>query len=261
METAGPWRQEGDECPLVAVALHAGHGLRDEVAGLMAIDERRRLMEEDPYTDRWTCLAGARVVVSRSRFELDLNRAREDAVYLRADQAWGMTVWRRPPSDEVLGRSLRMHDDFYTMLENLLVRTERMYGRFVVYDLHSYNHRRGGPAEPAADPAENPDVNVGTGSMDRDRWAAVVDCFVDSLRAAEFPRGKLDVRENVRFRGGYLCRWVHERFPTTGCALAVEVKKFFMDEHTGQVDAPLLGAVGDALSATTPGVIEALSRS
>ena len=97
--------------------------------------------------------------------------------------------------------------------------------------------------------------------MDRDRWARVVDRFIGDLRATDFPSGQLDVRENVRFRGGHLCRWVHERFPASGCALAIEVKKFFMDEHTGQVDGPLLDAVGGALSATMPGAIEALSRS
>ena len=55
----------------------------------------------------------------------------------------------------------------------------------------------------------------------------------------------LDVRENVRFKGRQLAAFVHERFPTTGCALAIEVKKTFMDEWTGVVDEEhlALGAI------------------
>ena len=41
----------------------------------------------------------------------------------------------------------------------------------VVFDLHTYNHRRNGPDGPPADPAGNPQVNIGTGTMNRDRWA------------------------------------------------------------------------------------------
>ena len=46
----------------------------------------------------------------------------------------------------------------------------------------------------------------------------------------------MDVRENVRFRGGELSRWVNERYRDRGCALAIEFKKMFMDEWTGTVD-------------------------
>jgi hypothetical protein len=42
--------------------------------------------------------------------------------------------------------------------------------------------------------------------------------------------------------------------------LSVEVKKFFMNEWTGEVDRELLEAVGEALSSTVPGVLEELGR-
>ena len=77
--------------------------------------------------------------------------------------------------------------------------------------------------------AENPEINVGTGSLDRDRWGTVVDAFLEAL-----PRR--DARENVRFRGGELSRWVNGRYCDRGCALAIEFKKTFMDEWTGALD-------------------------
>jgi len=245
-----------DPLPLVATAIHAGHDLRAEVDGLMVLDERRRLQEEDPFTDRVAARAEAHVVVRRSRFEVDLNRSREDAVYRRPDDCWGLDVWATPPSDEVVGRSLEVYDAFY---EGLATRLDALAARgpFVVYDVHSYNHRREGPDAPAAPAVDNPDVNVGTGSMDRSRWAPVVDAFVGALDGVVVGGRPLDVRENVRFEGANLCRWVHERYPDTGCALALELKKTFMDEWTGHLDEVHLDELARAVAATGPTVVAA----
>ncbi|HET9772461.1 MAG TPA: N-formylglutamate amidohydrolase, partial [Acidimicrobiia bacterium] len=127
---------------------------------------------------------------------------------------------------------------------------------FVVLDLHSYNHRRGGPGAPPADPRANPEINVGTGSLDRERWGNLVDRFSADLRRVEVAGRPLDVRENVRFRGGHLSRWVHAAFPGQACCLAVEVKKFFMDEYSGAIDEPVWAGVQAALAATVPGLLE-----
>jgi N-formylglutamate amidohydrolase len=233
--------------------------VRDEVAALLAIDDARRLNEEDPYTDAWAARLGTScLTVQRSRFEVDLNRPRDGAVYQRPEDAWGIEVWRRPVPDDVVARSLALYDDFYELLEQVLSRAERAFGRFVVLDLHSYNHRRDGADAPPADPEGNPDVNLGTGSMDVARWAQVVDGFIADLRGAVVAARPLDVRTNVRFKGGHLSQWVHERYPTSGCALAIEVKKVFMDEHTGVLDVGVHEAVGDALASTVPGLLDAL---
>ena len=67
-------------------------------------------------------------------------------------------------------------------VERLLAEKIRAHGSVVVYDLHSYNHRRAGPDGPPADPVQNPDVNLGTGSLDRDRWGPLVDRFMADLK-------------------------------------------------------------------------------
>ena len=84
----------------------------------------------------------------------------------------------------------------------MLDRIVALNGRFVVFDLHSYNHRRGGPDALPDDPAGNPDVNLGTGTMPRERWAPVVEAFLGVLARERVADQPLDVRENVRFRGG-----------------------------------------------------------
>ncbi len=254
------WKLEPGEGPLVAVAVHHGHDVRDEVAALMAIDDQARLREEDPFTGDWTAVAPIRCAVLRSRFEVDMNRPRDRAVYRVPADAWGLEVWKRELPDDVVARSLEEYDAFYCAMGKLLADIERRHGGFVVFDLHSYNHRREGADGPEADAATNPQVNVGTGSLDRRRWGAVVDGFMSCLRSCGFPGGELDVRENVKFEGGHFVRWVHETFPATGCALAIEFKKFFMDEWTGEPDANLVAAIGDGLRSTVPGVLDGLRR-
>jgi N-formylglutamate amidohydrolase len=232
-------------------AIHAGHDLRPAVQANIALDDATRLREEDPYTDRLTAAAGTSVVVHRSRFEVDLNRPRDGAVYSTPDTAWGLHVWRDPLPEEERAESLALYDRFHAELALELDRLAAA-GPFLLLDLHSYNHRREGPDAAPADRAGNPEINIGTGSLDRDRWGLIVERCIEELGACEVDGHHLDVRENVRFRGGHLTEWVHERYDGTGCALAVEVKKTFMDEWTGQPDEVHLAALTRAFASTSP---------
>ncbi|MDX1521599.1 MAG: N-formylglutamate amidohydrolase [Anaerolineae bacterium] len=254
------WHLDEGDSPVAATAIHAGHALRPEVAELMALDEAERLREEDPFTDRWTSIAETRLIGLRSRFEVDLNRPRDKAVYLHPEDAWGLQVWQTDPSPEMVQRSLLHYDAFYAEAQRVFTGLEQQFGRFVVFDLHTYNHRREGPSGPAANPEENPEVNIGTGTMDRERWAPVVERLMTDLRDFDFLGRHLDVRENVKFQGGNFARWIHQTFPETGCALAIEFKKFFMDEWTGQPEIKDLEAIRLALQSTVPGVLEALGK-
>lgn len=254
------WRLQVGGSPLIATAVHDGHEVRDEVARHLALSDSERLREEDPFTGQWTQVAPTRVVGTRSRFEVDLNRPRDKAVYRTPEDAWGLTVWNDDPPEDLFERSLAQYDAFYDAMRALFDQMARRHGRFIVFDLHSYNHRRQGPEGPAADQDGNPQVNIGTGTMNRDCWGPIVDTLIQKLGSFDFPGGKLDVRENVKFFGGAWPRWIHENFPDTGVAIAIEFKKFFMDEWTGNPDEVNINAIGDALRFTTPAVLDALKR-
>lgn len=249
-----PFTVTGKVGPLVAVALHAGHDLRAEVADAMALDDATRRREEDPGTERLTDVASLRAIAHRSRFEVDLNRARDGAVYAGPDEAWGLEPWRRPLPHDVVARSLEIHDAFYAAMSDRLDDVAASTP-FVVLDVHSYNHRRAGPDRTPAPAAGNPAVNVGTGSLDRARWGHVVDRFMSELGGQEVDGHRLDVRENVRFRGGYFARWVNDRYRGRGCALALEFKKVFMDEWTGEIDDGHVRQLRHALAAVVPAVL------
>ena len=101
-------------------------------------------------------------------------------------------------------------------------------------------------------------MNLGTDSLDRARFAPLVDAFVESLRDAPGLAAPIDVRENVRFRGANVAAWVHERYPGTGCVLAIEFKKTFMDEWSGELDEAKADRLAEALAGTVAPVLAAL---
>lgn len=252
------WTESIGSGPIIATAIHDGHHVREDLVRRFAISDEDRLREEDPYTGHWTSVAPTRVIGLRSRFEVDLNRPREQAVYRNPEDAWGLTVWSGDLPDEEAEESLAEYDLFYQNLRQVFDAKVLECGQFIVLDIHTYNHRRGGPDAEPADADANPQVNIGTGTMNRQRWAPVVDRFISDLQSYEFPGGPLDVRENVKFFGGNLARWAHSTFPDNACVLSVEFKKFFMDEWTGEPDPQLVPAIGAALGWTANGLLESL---
>lgn len=262
---AGPiplWNMESEGAvPVLATAIHAGHAVLPELGARIALSEAERLREEDPGTDHLADLGTSRVVVHRSRFEVDLNRSPEGALYAGPEAAWGLDLWGESgPPAEVVEAARGEYEAFYAAVEAILEEMTARWGRVAVYDLHSYNHRRSGPAGPPDDPAGAPEINVGTGGLDRERWAPVVERFNHDLHQYPFFGRHLDVRENVRFQGGYFPRWVAQRFPESACPLAIEVKKVYVDEWTGRERPWVVDELRRALASTLPGVTQALRK-
>ena len=230
------WTVQHGPGPVMATAIHHGHELRPEIAREMAIADPDRLREEDPFTGDAVSGVPFHIVVHRSRFEFDLNRASDSAIYRTPEQSWGLRVWKSEQLEDSLVRaSLAIHAEYYRMLGSLLDRLASRHWRFVVIDTHSYNHRRNGPESAPTPQQDAPDINIGTFSMPREEWGFLIDPLMEAMRGFDFNGRRLDVRENVAFQGrGEQTRFVHQHYPGRGCAIALEVKKFFMDEWTGQ---------------------------
>ena len=255
------WTVQHGPGPVVATAIHDGHELRPEIADAMALGNSERLREEDPFTGEAVRDVPAHIVVHRSRFEFDLNRSAEGAVYRKPEQCWGLELWKPgQPAEPLAQRSLAIHAAYYHMLAQLLDEVADRHGRFLLVDVHSYNHRRDGPDAPPTPQEEAPDVNIGTFSMPRERWSFLVDPLIEAMRSFDFNGRRLDVRENVAFQGkGEQTRFVHERYPESGCAIALEFKKFYMDEWTGAPDAAELAAMRGLvarIARTAEGILE-----
>ena len=80
------------------------------------------------------------------------------------------------------------------------------------------------------------------------------------LRDASLGCGPIDARENVAFEGRNLAWWVHDRYPRVGCVLALEFKKTFMDEWTGELHADRFRRAQIGLAAALPGLHDELER-
>lgn len=246
--------------PIIAAAIHSGHELRAEVAELVRLSDREREYEEDPYTTSWTAAGDIRIICNRSRFEVDLNRPRDRAMYVEPEDAWGLSVYRQKPPQGLIETSLREYDDFYKDIGKVIRGMINRYGRFVLLDIHSYNHRRDGAEKPPADPEKYPEVNIGTGTILTAKWKKLVERFMADLRGFNFQGRNLDVRENVIFKGGHFPKWVNREFLQDGCAIAIEFKKFWMDEWTGEIIKPEYDAILEALKATINGLREELGK-
>lgn len=253
------WSIERGSSPVIATAIHEGHCVRIDQEDRYALNSDERLREEDPYTAYMIRDVDNRIVFHRSRFEVDLNRDRKGAIYLSPEQAWGLKVWSGTLPPEVQNTSLQVHDAYYETLHTTLRSLEREFGRFVLLDIHSYNHRRDGPDAAPTQQASAPDINIGTFSMDRELWGPIVDALITHFSEFQINGRPLDVRENVAFQGkGEQTRFVHEHFPKSGCAIAVEFKKFFMDEWTGEPDIEILDRLRNAIATAVPVLEKAL---
>ena len=246
--------------PIIFAAVHDGHNIREELAEYVTLSDNSRLREEDPYTGKWLPISKNTITTETSRFEVDLNRPREKAVYLKPDDSWGLKVWKEEIPDDIYKRSLKKYSEFYSQLEKEIKNHLKHNKIIVVYDLHSYNYKRDGANKPPEADEQNPEINLGTGTLNRERWAPIVDRFIDETKKYNFMGRTLDIRENIKFRGGYFPRWIHENFPNSVCSLSIEFRKFFMDEWTGEPYNEVIEEIKALLQFTKLGVLEEITK-
>ncbi|ELR73849.1 hypothetical protein C900_00013 [Fulvivirga imtechensis AK7] len=245
--------------PIVVCAIHNGHNIRPEVLPYLNLSEAERLREEDPYTTEWLYISDNTIKLTVSRFELDINRPREKAVYLKPEDAWDLQVWKQDLPQQIVDNSLQLYDEFYDQIEAYFDQLFHEHEWLVIYDLHSYNYRRGG-VDQYSSPEGNPEINLGTQNLNRSVWTPVIDTMLQSFREFNFEGRHLDVRENVKFGGGYFSKWLYQKYGDRICPVALEFKKFFMDEWTGEQDDRKIQHIRELLIASINPVKEAASK-
>ncbi len=238
------FRFDREDIPVVALAIHHGHELPPELEENCGISPAERLREEDPYTGLIAAEYPNHIVVQTSRFAIDLNRGEDKCIYLQPEDCWGLEV-RKTRLDGVLVHKLReSYRDWYAVVAFHIDRMLARHSHLVIFDLHSYNHRRRGTGHPPEPPKDNPDINLGSSNMPQE-YRSYLSRLQDLLTDIAMKRvptdgiahgSKLDCRIDIKFTGGHLSRWLHHSYPYQVIAVAVEFKKFFMDEWTGILD-------------------------
>jgi len=244
------------QSPIIMSAIHDGHHIREEIYSYLNLNEQERSREEDPYTAYLTEISASRIVVHTSRFEVDLNRPRDMAVYLTPKEAWGLNVWKTSLPKNLLAQSFEIYDKFYTSVIDMLWSIIEQFGYFIVLDIHTYNHRRDNIHDEAP-VSTNPEVNIGTAGI-KPAWRPLVDDFISNFSQLTVQHHQLDVRENVKFQGGEFMKWINRNFGQYGCSVAIEFKKTFMDEWTGRADIHHLNQIRQALALMLPQLKEQL---
>ena len=237
------------DSPIVCTAIHNGHNLTPAIRDNLAVSEEVRMREEDPFTERFLAKSSNAIIGRISRFEVDLNRSPEKCIYLKPEDAWGLITRKKPPSDFAVSQSLGKYHEFYRSVKNHFTQLEKKFGKFFVYDIHSYNHHRKGADIPFDDPGKNPEIIIGTNNMP-EKWFPLVDKIQDRLTSFDYFGRSLDARINVKFPGGHFSKWIHNNFPNSACCIAIEFKKIWMNEWTAEVYEDELNKLIEALNST-----------
>ncbi|NNE54994.1 MAG: DUF1704 domain-containing protein, partial [Flavobacteriales bacterium] len=221
--------------PYVCTAIHDGSNFRDELKIKTVLSDYERWYEEDPFTGDFISSMPIVLVGHDSRFEYDLNRAPEEAVY---DTAWGKKVWKRPLTKRERERSQKKHRNYYRVTHALIKKLEELYDGCVVYDMHSYNYKRWDRPVPV--------FNIGTENIS-DEFEEYVAHWLGELSAIELPGIETKAAiDDVFYGRGYNLKYITDNFSKT-LVLATEVSKIYCDELTGEPYPQVINALKDQM--------------
>ena len=133
MEAICPLTAPFEESRVIGTAIHDGHDVPPDAVRLLAVEDRHRLREEDPYTADIIAGLPSQIIVHRSRFFGDINRPTDGCLYLLPEQAWGLKVWKSEPPDRIKKTALRFHASYFAMLQATLNVLQQRFGTFVVF--------------------------------------------------------------------------------------------------------------------------------
>lgn len=204
----------------VCGAVHDGHQFRKELWENCLHTEYERWFEEDPETKTMVQTHPIVIAGCDSRFEYDLNRAPETAIYI---DAWGKQLWKNPLPKKMQEKSLQKHAAFYSVVHALISKIEKKFGVCIVYDMHSYNWKRW--------TREVPTWNLGTSNIDNDRFKNEIESWRAILENTPLPNNiKSTSKINDTFQGnGYFLKYITNNFKNT-LVLATEIAKVYCDE-------------------------------
>lgn len=250
----GCWTFARDAGPVVATAIHAGHRVRPRVARWMMVNEPERTRREERQTAQLCAIAGNQIIVHLSRFEIDLDRPRDEAVYLDAEHAWGLAVWREPPPREVFCESLALYDLFYDQVHGFLEHVLQKQQRVVVLDLHSDADTPFGAV--LDNEEQRPTLTITTHPARRAQWERLLHRFERDLK--RFDRGDcgVEVRKEERYPGGHFASWINDGFGHAICTITIHVSEPSGAQPTDLSAAGSLLPIESALRSTIKGLTE-----
>ncbi len=231
-----------DYAPYICGAVHDGHQFRKELWDNCLHSEYERWYEEDPCTKQMVQSHPIVIAGCDSRFEYDLNRPPEQAIY---EDAWGKRLWKVPLLKDQVQKSMNKHNNFYRVVHTLIEALEKIHKAVVVYDMHSYNWKRWDRTVPT--------WNLGTRNIDNTRFGSLVEDWRTSLEKMKLPNGIVSSAGiNDTFYGnGYFLKYITHNFQNT-LVLATEIAKVYCDEYDYICYPEVVKAVENELKTRIP---------
>lgn len=228
--------------PYACAAVHDGHQFRKTLWENCLHTEYDRWYEEDPETKAMIALHPIVIAGCDSRFEYDLNRNPNNAVF---ETAWGKQLWKAPLPETEKEKSLTKHANFYKVVHALIAKLEEKFGVCIIYDMHSYNWQRWD--------REVPTWNLGTANIDNVRFGAQVETWRQALASIKLPHNiKQTAKINDTFQGnGYFLKYITNNFNNT-LVLATEIAKVYCEEYEQIVFPEVVNAVKQQLKTLLP---------
>jgi hypothetical protein len=228
--------------PYACAAIHDGHQFRKELWENCLHTEYDRWYEEDPETKNMISTHPIVIAGCDSRFEYDLNRPPEEAVF---ETAWGKQLWQQPLPELMKEKSLNKHENFYKVIAALITKLEEKFDICVVYDMHSYNWQRWDRIVPT--------WNLGTTNIDNNRFEKAVESWRKSLSEIAFPDSiESSAKVNDTFQGnGYFLKFITKKFKNT-LVLATEIAKVYCDEVNQIIYPEVVDTIANALKKRLP---------
>ena len=218
--------------------MHAGSRIRPEIAKALTVKRVDRFREEDPFMGAFIRDFPIQIIARDSRFEYDLNREPHRAFYPFGSLKWGLKVWCRELTEEEQELSIMKHHEFHELVDMVAGYLLSHNRHALVFDMHSYCFQREGTNDWYEDP--RPEINLGTRPVNREHFSQAIDSFLKDLSNTGIGDRPIRVAENEVFPGGYLSRRLSKKWFDNILVLALEYKKIFMDEWTGQVYREIL---------------------
>lgn len=187
-----------DNFNLLLLTIHSGTCIPKDIQEKQAITKEKRLLEDDIDTDKiYSCLVlekgGIWVDNKFSRFACDYNRSPENAIYKNGAEFGIKSIWKEEISHSQRKNLMKGYAEFYFMLGHL-IETHRFN---IIFDAHSMKNKNNRPA-----------ISFGTKYIPNFYMP-----IVRSMQRKLINLGYNPVGLNNPFSGGYILKWMNNRFP------------------------------------------------
>lgn len=192
---------------------HSGTWLPRSVDKKQTVDAAARMRIEDTdshkiYGGMVLEKSGIWIDSKLSRFGCDFNRDPERAIYSDDSEPWIENLWKEPLTKDERDWLITGYNEFYVTLTKLI----ESFRFNIIFDGHTM-----------LDAPDRADVSFGTQYIP-EFYMPVVASMRDKVKSL----GYKDVAFNRPFSGGYILRWMHNRFPDV-FVFSIEInKKLYM---------------------------------